>query len=78
MNIKTFIDQLSVELEIEKPESLSPDTSFREMDDWSSMHALILIAFVDAEYNVTLTGDDLRRAPTVQDLYDIVSAKIAA
>ena len=66
-----------IEIEFELPEnSLSSDTSFRDLKEWSSMHALILIALVDIEYNVTITGEDLRGMSTVSDLYNIIKGRL--
>lgn len=66
-----------IEIEFELPEnSLSSDTSFRDLKEWSSMHALILIALVDIEYNVTITGEDLRGISTVSDLYNIIKGRL--
>jgi acyl carrier protein len=45
------------------------------MDGWSSMHALILIALIDNEYDILLTGAELKNAQTVQDLYTIIQSK---
>ena len=42
---------------------------------WSSMHALIIIAFFDAQFDIALTGTDMKSAQTVSDLYAIVKAK---
>jgi len=36
------------------------------------MYALIIIAFVDSEFDVTLTGDDLRNCNTITDLHQLV------
>lgn len=76
INLQDFISQLEVELDDIEPGSLTAESNFREIESWSSMHALILIAFADAEYNVVLNGDDLRKAQTVGDIYNIISAKI--
>jgi acyl carrier protein len=78
MEIQDFIDKLEVELDDIEPGTLSPNSRFREMENWSSMYALILIAFTDVEYNVSLNGDDLRHAQTIQDIFDIVKAKMNA
>lgn len=40
------------------------------------MHALIIIAFTDAQFNVELTASDLRNANTIQDLYDVIKSKM--
>lgn len=76
MEIQEFITKLEAEIEDLKPGTLKPDTDYRKVAEWSSMHALIVIAFVDANFNVTLTGADLRQAITVQDLYNIIQQKL--
>ena len=38
----------------------SPETRFRELEEWSSLIALSVIAMVDEEYDVTLKGDDIK------------------
>jgi acyl carrier protein len=75
MEMEKLIDQLYEEFDELQPGALTPETSFRELDEWSSMHALIIIAMVDIEYGVTLTGEDLTNAQTVQDLYNIIQQK---
>ncbi len=54
---------------------LQPDTDFKQLDEWSSLHALIIIALVDTEYNITLDGNDLRSLNTVQNLFDLIVEK---
>ena len=43
-------------------------TSFRDLEEWSSMQALIVIAAIDEHYGVTITEKDFRAAQTVADL----------
>ena len=50
-------------------------TKFRELDEWSSLIALSIIAMVDEEYDVTLKGDDMRQAETIEELFNIVKGK---
>ncbi|MCX6294651.1 MAG: acyl carrier protein [Bacteroidetes bacterium] len=75
MDINDLIEKLSTEFEMNVQEKLTPATSFRGMKEWSSMHALIIIALVDAEYEVTITGNDLVQMNTVQDLYDLIMSR---
>jgi len=72
MNIESFIEKLAAEFEEVEPDTLKPDTNFRDLDDWSSMYALIVIALIDTEYNVRIKGEDLSKIETVQELYDLV------
>ena len=53
-----------------------PKTKFRDLDEWSSLIALSVIAMVDEEYDVTLKGDDVRNSNTIEDLFNIVKAKL--
>ena len=36
------------------------------------MHALIIIALIDTDFNVSITGEDLSNIETVSQLFDIV------
>ena len=53
----------------------APETKFRELEEWSSLIALSIIAMVDDEYDVTLKGDDIRNSETIQDLFNLVQSK---
>jgi acyl carrier protein len=75
MSIDTFIRQIEDEFDDLKPGVLKPDSRFREMFEWNSINALILIAMVKTEYDVTLTADDLINSKTVQDIYTLVETR---
>jgi acyl carrier protein len=40
------------------------------------MVALMVIAMIDEEYNVKVSGDDIRNSATIQDLINVVGSKI--
>ena len=63
-----FTEKLKEALEIIDYE-IKPETSFRDFPNWSSMNALIILAMFETEFDVTLTGDQLRSCNTIQDLY---------
>lgn len=71
-----FVEKLAAEFDDLESGTLTPETCYREMEEWSSMHALIVIAFVNAEYNVTLGGEDLRATETMNDIYEVVKSKM--
>ncbi len=76
INIEEFTKGLEVEFEDVEPGTLNPDTNFRNIKGWSSMHALIIIAYIDANYNALLNGADLKSAQTIGDLYKITEEKL--
>ncbi len=51
------------------------ETKFKELDEWSSLLALSVIAMVDEEYNITIQGEDIRNANTIADLFNNVKSK---
>jgi acyl carrier protein len=75
MIIEDFINKLEAEFDDLAPGSIKPATGFRDIEDWGSMHALIVIALVDTEYDITLSGADLRSVNTIQELFDLVKSK---
>ncbi|CAN5542806.1 acyl carrier protein [soil metagenome] len=73
--IADFIKEIEAEIEEIVAGTLTPETDYRKLESWSSMHALIILALVDTNHDVTLTGEELRTCITVQDLYNLVKAK---
>ena len=76
MDISAFIDNFAGQLDEIPADQIKPETEFRDLDEWSSLIALSIIAMVDEEYGVTLKGADIKSAVTVQDLYDAVKLKM--
>ena len=77
MDINTFIDNLAGQFDETDRSAFAPDTKFRDIDEWSSLIALSIIAMVDEEYEVTLKGDDIKNAQTIQDIFNVVQSKKA-
>lgn len=60
----------------ETPSSeITKNTNFHELDEYSSLIALSLIAMIDEEFDVTVKGNDIKNAVTVKDLYNIVISR---
>jgi acyl carrier protein len=76
MNIEEFIKHIEGEFDDLKPGVLKPESNFREEFEWNSINALILIAMVKTEYDVTLTADDLIGSKTVKDIYTLVENRV--
>ncbi len=75
MEIKDFITNFADQFEETDPNDIKATTIFKELEEWSSLIALSVIAMVDEEYEVTLKGDDIRNSTTVEDLYNIVKSR---
>ncbi len=76
MELKDFIEKFAEQFDDTDASEIKAETEFRELDEWSSLIALSVIAMVDEEYDITIKGDDIRNAKTVEDLYNNVKAKM--
>lgn len=75
MEISNFIENFIEQFEDEPACEVTAETVFRDIDGWSSIVALSVMAMVDDEYNVQLAANEMRQANTIQELFDIVSSK---
>lgn len=75
MDLKEFIENFADQFDDTDPSEIKADTVFKELDEWSSLVALSVIAMVDEEYDVTIKGDDIRSSETVEDLFNAIKAK---
>ncbi len=76
MEIKEFIQNFADQFDDTEASVLTPETNFRELEEWSSMIALGVMAMVDDEYDVQLKADEMRKTTTIQELFDLVSSKL--
>ena len=73
MNI--FLENMTEVLENTDPTEIHATSILRDFKEWDSLTALSLIAMVDQEYSVRLTGDDIQSAVTLEDIYNIIQKK---
>jgi acyl carrier protein len=64
-----FLGHISEIFENTPKELISLNSKFKSFDEWDSLMALSLIAMFDSEYNIKLSGDQIRAANTLEDLY---------
>ena len=77
MDIQNFIANFAEQFDDIDVAELHSDTIFHELDGWTSLAlaALSIIAMIDDEYNVSVSGKDIRESETIEDLYNVVKSK---
>lgn len=75
-SLEEFVRLFAEQFDETNHEVFSGDKNFREIDEWSSVIALSVIAMVDEEFDVILTGDDIKKANTITDIYNAILAKL--
>lgn len=76
MNIDEFVKNFGEQFDDTDLSEFKPETNFKELDEWSSIQAISIMAMVDEEYDVKLKADDIRSVQTIEQLYDLVNAKL--
>ena len=74
MELKDFIENFAAQFDDVDVNEISADTCFRDIEGWSSLVGLSIIAMVDEEYDVILKGDKMRKCNTVGDLYELIKS----
>ena len=76
MELVDFIEKFAEQFEDTEMSEFTADTVFKDLDEWSSLTVLSLIAMVDTEYNARVTAEDFRNTETIKDLFDLVKTRI--
>lgn len=75
MELKDFLENFANQFDDTDASEIKAETIFKELDEWSSLIALSVIAMVDEEYDITIKGEDIRNSNTVEDLFNATKAK---
>lgn len=76
MELKDFIANFAEQFDDIENVELTADTCFRNIEGYTSLVALMIITMVDEEYNVTISGDDMRSVNTIGELYNLVESRL--
>jgi len=75
MDLDDFVKNFAEQFNETDPSLITAETKFKELEEWSSLISLSLIAMADEKYNVKLKGDDIKKAVYVKDLFEIIKDK---
>lgn len=68
-----FIEKLQEELEFD--EQIDFDTDFKQLEEWDSMSAMVLLGFVSNNFGLSLTAPDLASLNTIDSLIEFISVQ---
>ena len=76
MELKDFIENFANQFDETDAQEIKANTKFHELDEWSSLIALSVIAMVDEEYDVAIKGEDIKNSVTVEEVFNTVKSKL--
>ena len=74
-SLEEFVALFAEQFDETDASEITASTVFHDLDEWSSLIGLSIIAMVDEEFDIALKGDDIKTAVTVEDVYNNVKAK---
>ncbi len=75
-SLDEFVSLFAEQFDDTDVSEFKPSTIFHDLDEWSSLIGLSIIAMVDEEFEVALNADDMISSVTIEDLYNKVIAKL--
>lgn len=75
-SLEEFVALFAEQFDDTDPSEITATTVFHDLDEWSSLIGLSVIAMVDEEFDIALKGDDVKNSVTIEDLYNKVVAKL--
>lgn len=75
MKLKEFIENFAEQFDDTDASEITATTVFHDLEEWGSLTAMGVIAFVKTEYGKTITGKEMKECVTVEDLFNLISSK---
>ena len=75
MNLEEFVNYFAEQFDDTDPSEIQADTAFHDLEEWSSLTGMSVIAMAKTIYGKSLTGTELRSCVTVEDLFNLLSSK---
>lgn len=75
--MKDFIEKFANQFYETDAVVFNENTKFKELNEWNSLTALMIIAMISEEYDVKVSAQELQGTDitTIHDLYDLVISK---
>jgi acyl carrier protein len=74
-SIDVFLLKIAQQFEDADVKEITSTTHFQALDEWCSLTAMTLIAFIKTEYSKSVTGKEIRSCITLEDLYNLIDLK---
>lgn len=75
MELKDFVANFANQFDDTDPSEITAETEFHDLDEWSSLTGMGIIALAKTEYGKLITGKELRECVTVEDVFNLIASK---
>lgn len=75
MNLKEFVINFASLFDDTDPSEIKVNTKFHDLEEWSSLTNMGVIALAKTLYGKTVTGKELKECVTVEDVFNLILSK---
>ena len=75
MELQEFLSSFASQLDDTDISEITATTIFHELEEWSSLTAMMIIAFVKKKYDKVITGAEIKTCTTLNDLFILIESK---
>ena len=75
MNLENFTAKFADQFDNTDSSEIKSNTIYKDLDEWDSIMAMLIIGFIKTEYGINVTNVELVKSDTVQDLFNYISIK---
>lgn len=75
MELNEFVANFADQFDDTDPSEIQAETAFRELEEYSSLVGMSIIAMAKTQYGKAITGADIRTCTTVEDLFNLINEK---
>lgn len=75
MKLEEFIEIFANQFDDTDASEIQANTEYQELEEWSSLTAMSMIAMAKTQYGKTITGREVRSCKTVEDLFNLIASK---
>lgn len=72
MELNEFVALFADQFDETDPSEITADCKFHELEEWSSLTGMAIIAMAKLKFGKTITGAELRKCVTVEDVYKLI------
>ena len=75
MELNVFVANFAEQFDDTDASEINAYTAFHDLDEWSSLTGMSVIALAKTEYGKTITGKELKECVTVEDVFNLIASK---
>lgn len=75
MELNEFVSLFADLFEDTDPSEITADCLFHDLDEWSSLTGMSIIAMSKMQFGKAISGMEIRKCETVEDLFNLITNK---